>query len=126
MDARAWWKPEDPVIFLTMVQVLITLLNPLCSHLLISGEALFKSLNCDDLDLYSSNHTLPAPLAEEVPTSAPPLWESNNSVPLPTPEVLVHVSTHTPWLLTSLVLMELNAYFPQVSPMSSLSERLSQ
>ncbi|KAJ9090062.1 hypothetical protein DSO57_1006456 [Entomophthora muscae] len=31
-DARAWWTPEDPVMFLTMVQVLITLLRPLCSQ----------------------------------------------------------------------------------------------
>ncbi|KAJ9069625.1 hypothetical protein DSO57_1016627 [Entomophthora muscae] len=31
-DARAWLTPEDPVMFLTMVQVLITLLRPLCSQ----------------------------------------------------------------------------------------------
>ncbi|KAJ9055596.1 hypothetical protein DSO57_1002072 [Entomophthora muscae] len=42
------------------------------------------------------------------------------------PEVLAHVPTCTPWLLTGLVLMRLNAYFSQLSLVFSLLERLSQ
>ncbi|KAJ9089100.1 hypothetical protein DSO57_1016369 [Entomophthora muscae] len=54
------------------------------TSLLISGEALVKSLSYNDLDLYSSDHTLLAPLSEEVPTTSLPLLDNNDYVPLPT------------------------------------------
>ncbi|KAJ9087247.1 hypothetical protein DSO57_1034980 [Entomophthora muscae] len=95
--------------------------NPSCllqlpTSLLISGEALVNILTCNDLDLYSLDHTLFAPLVEEVPTPSPPLLENEDFVPPLTPKVLVCA----PWLLTGLVLMGLNAYFSQLSLVSSL------
>ncbi|KAJ9068202.1 hypothetical protein DSO57_1031056 [Entomophthora muscae] len=52
-------------------------------------------------------------------TSLPSLAQSN-SVPLVAPEVFPPTLTRTPWLLTGLMLMGLNTYFPQLFPVSSL------
>ncbi|KAJ9088593.1 hypothetical protein DSO57_1021486 [Entomophthora muscae] len=90
------------------------------SGLLFSGEALVKSLTCDDLDLDMVDHTSPVsekavppmrPLPSVVMSPPVPLGPSKMSSPAP---------TSTPWLLTGLILIGLNAYFPQLSPVSSL------
>ncbi|KAJ9068462.1 hypothetical protein DSO57_1028385 [Entomophthora muscae] len=52
-----------------------------------------------------------------VPIPSP---EKHNSVPLQAPTTPPPTPTCTPWLLAGLVLMGLNAYFPQLSPASSL------
>ncbi|KAJ9057077.1 hypothetical protein DSO57_1026001 [Entomophthora muscae] len=44
----------------------------------------------------------------------------SNSVPLEALEVFPPISSCAPWLITVLVLMGLNSYFPQLSPVSSL------
>ncbi|KAJ9063873.1 hypothetical protein DSO57_1036377 [Entomophthora muscae] len=88
--------------------------------LLISGEALVKSLTCNELDLHTTDYTSLAPLLEEIPVSSPVNLESDDLMPLQGPVMSVPVPTCTTWLLTSLVLMVLNVYFPQLSPVSSL------
>ncbi|KAJ9057336.1 hypothetical protein DSO57_1023747 [Entomophthora muscae] len=50
--------------------------------------------------------------------SVPPVLEKSNLVPLRAS--VMSPSACTPWLLTGLALMALNAYFPQLSPVSSL------
>ncbi|KAJ9058699.1 hypothetical protein DSO57_1009778 [Entomophthora muscae] len=89
------------------------------SGLLLSGEAVVKSLTCDDLDLNVVNYILPSTKGET--TSVPPPFSQNESVPVP-PEVLEippSVISCAPWVITGLVLMGLNSYFPQLSPVSS-------
>ncbi|KAJ9068644.1 hypothetical protein DSO57_1026526 [Entomophthora muscae] len=88
--------------------------------LLISGKALVKSLTCDNLELHLTNPFLLVPTTKGIPSLPSPQWESNNSVPLLTPEALIPVPSCAPWLLNGLTLMGLNAYFPQLSPVSSL------
>ncbi|KAJ9090373.1 hypothetical protein DSO57_1003109 [Entomophthora muscae] len=88
--------------------------------LLYSGEAVVKSLTCDDLDLEVLNHASSAPASEEVPMSPPLGLEKSDSVPLRASVAPPFALTCTPWLLTGLALMALNAYFPQLSPVSSL------
>ncbi|KAJ9068987.1 hypothetical protein DSO57_1023193 [Entomophthora muscae] len=90
------------------------------SGLLFSGEAVAKSLTCDDLDLDTVDHT--SPVSEEAVPLMPPLLSmvQSHSVPLRTSKVSSPAPTCTPWLLTSLILMGLNTYFPQLSPVSSL------
>ncbi|KAJ9073839.1 hypothetical protein DSO57_1012170, partial [Entomophthora muscae] len=77
--------------------------------LLISGEAVVKSLAYNDLDLYADDHDVPTPTMEAVPVSTPPSLEVNNLVP---PQVTVKTSsspTCIPWLLAGLALMGMNA-----------------
>ncbi|KAJ9083814.1 hypothetical protein DSO57_1030952 [Entomophthora muscae] len=69
---------------------------------------------------YSAVPILFNPAADGVSLSSPPPPESVDPAPLLAPEVPTPVPSHAPWLLTSLVLMRLNAYFPQLSPVSSL------
>ncbi|KAJ9079885.1 hypothetical protein DSO57_1030816 [Entomophthora muscae] len=90
------------------------------SGLLFSGEAVVKSLTCDDLDLDTVDHT--SPVSEEAVPPMPLLLSvvQSHSVPLGPSEVFSPTPTRTPWLLTGLILMGLNAYFPQLSLMSSL------
>ncbi|KAJ9049005.1 hypothetical protein DSO57_1028947 [Entomophthora muscae] len=90
------------------------------SGLLVSGEALVKSLTCNDSDLHSADPILPNPAVDEAafPSSSP--QESVNLVPLQAPEVPIPVPSHAPWLLARLVLIRLNAYFLQLSLVSSL------
>ncbi|KAJ9084118.1 hypothetical protein DSO57_1027590 [Entomophthora muscae] len=95
------------------------LLN-LLSGLLFSGEAIVKSLICNNLDLDAVDYTLPAPVGEEMLMSYLLSLQKNKLVPLQAPVVLPLTPTCTPWLLTGLVLMRLKAYFPQLSPVSSL------
>ncbi|KAJ9052116.1 hypothetical protein DSO57_1037374 [Entomophthora muscae] len=88
--------------------------------LIYSGEAVVTSLTCDDLDLEDVNCASPAPVSKEAPMSPPPGLEKSNSVPLRASVMLPSTPTCTPWLLTRLALMALNAYFPRLSPVSSL------
>ncbi|KAJ9072955.1 hypothetical protein DSO57_1021584 [Entomophthora muscae] len=88
--------------------------------LLLLGETIVKSLTCDNLDFHAIDLTVPTPTLEEVPAPALPSLEGNNLAPLQAPSNLPHAPTCTPWLLAGLVLMGLNAYFPQLSPASSL------
>ncbi|KAJ9074512.1 hypothetical protein DSO57_1005534 [Entomophthora muscae] len=89
-------------------------------NLLYSREAMVKSLTCDDLDMDDDDYASPAPVGEKVPMSAPPVLEKSNLVPLRASGMSPSAPTCAPWLLTSLALMALNAYFPQLSPVSSL------
>ncbi|KAJ9077861.1 hypothetical protein DSO57_1012684 [Entomophthora muscae] len=52
--------------------------------------------------------------------------EGNDLVSLQAPVKLPHDPTHTPWLLARLVLMGLNAYFPQQSPTSFIWSHLQE
>ncbi|KAJ9062690.1 hypothetical protein DSO57_1008141 [Entomophthora muscae] len=88
--------------------------------LLHSGEAVVKSLTCDDLDLDDDDYASPAPVGKKAPTSDPSVLEKSNPVPLCASVMPPSAPTCTPWLLTGLALMALNAYFPQLSPVSSL------
>ncbi|KAJ9080560.1 hypothetical protein DSO57_1023586 [Entomophthora muscae] len=96
-----------------------TLLH-LPGELFISGEAVVKSLACDDLDLYVDDYTLPVPSLEELLATTPPSLEVNHSAPLQAPVELSSAPTCTTWLLAGLALMGLNAYFLRLSPVSSL------
>ncbi|KAJ9057666.1 hypothetical protein DSO57_1020533 [Entomophthora muscae] len=96
-----------------------SLLN-LLSILLFSGEAIVKSLTCNNLDLDAVDYTLPTPVDEEVLMSYLLSLQNNNSVPLQAPVVLPLAPICTPWLLTGLILMGLKFYFPQLSPVSSM------
>ncbi|KAJ9065895.1 hypothetical protein DSO57_1014937 [Entomophthora muscae] len=88
--------------------------------LLYSREAMVKSLTCNDLYLDDVGYASLAPVGNKVPMSSLPDLEKSNSVPLRAPAMSPSAPTCTPWLLTSLALMALNAYFPQLSPVSSL------
>ncbi|KAJ9066999.1 hypothetical protein DSO57_1004097 [Entomophthora muscae] len=89
-------------------------------ELFISGEAVVKGLTCNDLDLHADNYAVLAPVLEEMPELIPPNLDGNNLVPLQAPVKPPSAPTHTPWLFSGLALMGLNAYFPQLSPVSSL------
>ncbi|KAJ9073236.1 hypothetical protein DSO57_1018685 [Entomophthora muscae] len=90
------------------------------SSLLFSGEAVVKSLTCDNLDLNGVELALPS--SEEVVPPTPPLpsMVQKNVVTPRSSKVASPAPTRTPWLLTGLILMGLNAYFSQLSPGSSL------
>ncbi|KAJ9050425.1 hypothetical protein DSO57_1014434 [Entomophthora muscae] len=94
------------------------------SDMLTPREPLVKSPTCNDLDLYSTDSILPASGVEELSSSPPPLQESADSAPLLDPGVPTLAPSCAPWLITSLVLMALNTYFPQLSPVSSLKSPL--
>ncbi|KAJ9052953.1 hypothetical protein DSO57_1029032 [Entomophthora muscae] len=96
-----------------------SLLN-LPSGLLFSGEAVVKSLTCNNLDSDVVDYALPAPVGEEMLMSSLPSLEKSDLVPLQAPVMLPPAPTCTPWLLTSLMLMGLNMYFHPLSPVSSL------
>ncbi|KAJ9090437.1 hypothetical protein DSO57_1002743 [Entomophthora muscae] len=87
---------------------------------LYSREAVVKILTCDDLDLDDDDYASPAPVGKKAPMSAPPVLEKSNLVPLRASVMSPSAPAHTPWLLTGLALMALNAYFPQFSPVSSM------
>ncbi|KAJ9048769.1 hypothetical protein DSO57_1031457 [Entomophthora muscae] len=90
------------------------------SGLLFSGKAVVKSLTCDNLDLEAAGFIQSAPVVKErlvSPISSP---EKRNLVPLQAPAMPPPALTCMPWLLTGLVLMGLNTYFPQLSPVLSL------
>ncbi|KAJ9054771.1 hypothetical protein DSO57_1010646 [Entomophthora muscae] len=88
--------------------------------LLYSGEAVVKSLTCDNLDLEGVDYAPPAPVGKKVPMPPPPGSEKSDSIPLRASAILPSTPTCTPWMLTGLALMALNAYFPRLSPASSL------
>ncbi|KAJ9085765.1 hypothetical protein DSO57_1010775 [Entomophthora muscae] len=89
-------------------------------ELFVSGEAVVKSLTCNDLDVHADDYTVLAPTLEEMLMPTLPSLDENNSVSLQTPVKLPPAPTCTPWLLAGLALMGLNAYFPQLSLVSSL------
>ncbi|KAJ9064155.1 hypothetical protein DSO57_1033370 [Entomophthora muscae] len=107
-DARAWWTPEDPVMFLTMMQVLITLLHPLYSLSIVTLDLrtltsktskpkftttyllyLQKNLPKKANDLLFTGETLVHSLTcnnveFSLPTEAPiSLWHEDSHVPHP-------------------------------------------
>ncbi|KAJ9068787.1 hypothetical protein DSO57_1025167 [Entomophthora muscae] len=83
--------------------------------LLASGEAVVKSLTCDDLNLHSAELILPTPDAEGPPPSPSPLQDKTVVAPLPEAKVSTLAPSRAPWLVTGLTLMRLNSYFPQLS-----------
>ncbi|KAJ9072577.1 hypothetical protein DSO57_1026063 [Entomophthora muscae] len=87
------------------------------SDLFISGEAVVKSLTCDSLYLYSAESILSAPSTKESPPSPHLMQGNTDSVPLLETEVTPLAPS---WLVTIFVLMGLNSYFLQLSPVSSL------
>ncbi|KAJ9083965.1 hypothetical protein DSO57_1029006 [Entomophthora muscae] len=89
------------------------------SGLFLSGEAVVKNLTCDDLDLNVVDSISPSTEGER--TSVPSLPSLGESASV-SPEVLEMpspVASCAPWVITGLVLMGLNSYFPQLSPVSS-------
>ncbi|KAJ9073302.1 hypothetical protein DSO57_1018017 [Entomophthora muscae] len=90
------------------------------SSLLFSREAVVKSLMCDNLDLDVVELALSS--SEEVVPPTPPLPSivQKNLITPRSSKVASPAPTCTPWLLTGLILMGLNAYFPQLSLVSSL------
>ncbi|KAJ9067610.1 hypothetical protein DSO57_1037406 [Entomophthora muscae] len=95
-----------------------------CLHLpasfLILGEALAKSLTCDNLDLSTVDPALLAPGVEKAFPSPSFQLENSNPSPLQALVPLNSVPSRALWLLTGLMLMGLNAYFPQLSLVSFL------
>ncbi|KAJ9050013.1 hypothetical protein DSO57_1018446 [Entomophthora muscae] len=83
-------------------------------------DIMVKSLTCDDLDLDAVGYASPSSEGERIPMPPLPSQEESDPVPLETLEMLPHTPSHTPWLITGLVLMGLNSYFLQLSPVSSL------
>ncbi|KAJ9075896.1 hypothetical protein DSO57_1031307 [Entomophthora muscae] len=51
------------------------------SGFLISGEALVRSLTCNNLDLYSQDSAFLAPFTEEISVALPPPWRMRSSYP---------------------------------------------
>ncbi|KAJ9078922.1 hypothetical protein DSO57_1001673 [Entomophthora muscae] len=90
----------------------------LTSGLLFSGETVVKSLTCNNLDLGIVDHIPPASEVDVSPMPPLPSLVKSDSVPPVASEVFP--PTCTPCLLTRLMLMVLNADFPQMSPVSSL------
>ncbi|KAJ9066108.1 hypothetical protein DSO57_1012743 [Entomophthora muscae] len=109
ISSSAWLVGKDP-----------SSLWGLSSGLLFSGGAVVKRLTCNDLDLDTVDHTLLASKGDV--SSMPPLPSAvkSNPVPLVLPKVSSPAPSCTPWFLTGLMLMGLNAYFPQLSPVFSL------
>ncbi|KAJ9049118.1 hypothetical protein DSO57_1027903, partial [Entomophthora muscae] len=102
-----------------------SLLN-LTSGLLFSGEAIVKRLTCNNLDLDVVDYALLTPAGEKILMSSLPSLEKTNSVPILVPVMPPPAPTCTPWLLTGLILMGLNAYFPQLSPVFPLWSPLQE
>ncbi|KAJ9068746.1 hypothetical protein DSO57_1025508 [Entomophthora muscae] len=90
-----------------------SLLN-LPNGLLFSGGAVVKSLTCDNLDLKDAACTPFAPVGKEMMRPFLLDLEVSNLVPFCAPVLPSPTPTCTPWLLTGLLLMGLNAYFPQL------------
>ncbi|KAJ9082595.1 hypothetical protein DSO57_1002970 [Entomophthora muscae] len=89
-------------------------------NLLYSGEAMMKSLTYDDLDLGDVDYASLTPVSEEASMPSFPDLEKISSVPLRAPVMPPPAPSRTPWLLTGLALMALNAYLPQMSSVFSL------
>ncbi|KAJ9062750.1 hypothetical protein DSO57_1007409 [Entomophthora muscae] len=89
-------------------------------ELLVLGEKIVKSLTCDNLEFSVEDYAVPAPALEVVLASPVLSLDKENPALLLAPVGLPPAPTCTPWLITGLVLMGLNAYFPQLSPVFSL------
>ncbi|KAJ9064750.1 hypothetical protein DSO57_1027021 [Entomophthora muscae] len=85
-----------------------------------SGEAVVKSLTCDDPDLGDVDYSSLTPVVEEASMPSFPDLEKSSLMPLRAPVMPPPAPTRTPWLLTGLELMALNAYLPQMFSVSSL------
>ncbi|KAJ9051944.1 hypothetical protein DSO57_1039062 [Entomophthora muscae] len=83
--------------------------------LLASEEALVTGLTCDDLDLHSAKLILSTPDAEGPPPSPFPPQDKTVVAPLLEAKISTLAPSRAPWLVTSLTLMRLNSYFPQLS-----------
>ncbi|KAJ9059056.1 hypothetical protein DSO57_1006533 [Entomophthora muscae] len=87
--------------------------------ILTTSEKVVRSLTCDDLDFVAPDLSpsvslvppSPLPLSSEVPVVLAP--GGGEVGPESTPK-------HTPWLLSGMILMGLDSYFPQLSVVSSL------
>ncbi|KAJ9059237.1 hypothetical protein DSO57_1004549 [Entomophthora muscae] len=79
-----------------------------------------KSLTYNDLDLDDVGYILPSSEGEKMSMPSLPSWEESDLVPLKVLEVPPPTPSRALWLITGLVLMGLNSYFPQLSPVSSL------
>ncbi|KAJ9053062.1 hypothetical protein DSO57_1027838 [Entomophthora muscae] len=79
-----------------------------------------KILTCDDLDLDVVDYILPSSEGERTPMPSLPSLEKSNLVTFEVLEVSPHAPSCAPWLITGLVLMGLDSYFPKLSPVSSL------
>ncbi|KAJ9075052.1 hypothetical protein DSO57_1000335 [Entomophthora muscae] len=90
------------------------------SGLLLSEEAVVKSLTYDNLDLDAVGYKLPYSEGERMPMPPFPSQEESDPVPLKALEVLPPTPSCALSLITGLVLMGLNSYFPQLFPVSSL------
>ncbi|KAJ9082285.1 hypothetical protein DSO57_1006069 [Entomophthora muscae] len=90
------------------------------TSLLSSREIMVKILTCNNLDYHLPNSDLVPYSTKKTPETILPLPVKEKSAPLGLPVALESVPTYTPWLLTCLVLMGLNAYFPQLSHVFSL------
>ncbi|KAJ9076474.1 hypothetical protein DSO57_1025858 [Entomophthora muscae] len=88
--------------------------------LLLSREDVVKSLTWYDLDLDVVDYILPSYEGERTSMPSLPSLEKSNLVPLEVCKVSPPAPSCAPWLITGLVLMGLNSYFPQLSPVSSL------
>ncbi|KAJ9075064.1 hypothetical protein DSO57_1000346 [Entomophthora muscae] len=109
--------------FLTSARLMGT--NPysllhLPGEILVLGETIVKGLTCDDLDFSAVDNAVPAPSLGEMLVSTPPSLEVNHLSSHQAPVELPSAHIHTPWLFARLALMGLNAYFPWLSPVSSL------
>ncbi|KAJ9086782.1 hypothetical protein DSO57_1000407 [Entomophthora muscae] len=86
--------------------------------LLLSGEAVVKSLKCDDLDLNVNNYILPSTEGERILVPSLPSLDKSASVSPEALEIPPPVAPWPPWVITGIALMGLNSYFPQLSPVS--------
>ncbi|KAJ9081748.1 hypothetical protein DSO57_1011342 [Entomophthora muscae] len=75
--SSAWLVGENPSFLLNFP-----------SGLLLSGEAVVKSLTCNNLDLDAVGYALPSSEGERIPTPPLPSWEESDLVPLEAFEVL--------------------------------------
>ncbi|KAJ9070874.1 hypothetical protein DSO57_1002934 [Entomophthora muscae] len=90
-----------------------------------SREAVIRSLTCDDLDLGDTAYASLVPVSVEGPMPSFTDLEKDSLEPLHTTMMPPPAPTCTPWLLTGMALMALNAYLPQMSSVSSLWYPLS-
>ncbi|KAJ9048465.1 hypothetical protein DSO57_1034830 [Entomophthora muscae] len=75
---------------------------------------------CDDLDLDVTDYISPSSEEERISMPSLPSLEKSDSVLLGVPKVPPPAASWAPWVITGLVLMGLNSYLPQLSPVSSL------
>ncbi|KAJ9051247.1 hypothetical protein DSO57_1006498 [Entomophthora muscae] len=115
LSSSASYVGEDPTNLLHLLKDL-----PGCAQdLLATGENLVKSLTCDDLAFSSPNSDHVA-LSEAGASVGPRLLEVES--PFPKVKLPSHnlAPMRTLWLLSGMILMGLDSYFPQLSHVSPL------